>query len=599
MQNNLNIRGEPVQSVYSSFKKGQYIVNRRYQRKLVWARKEKQKFIDSIINHFPVPLFLGVVFQDSRKGLCFEILDGMQRLEAITSFIEGRFPVNGEYFDLGVISETMALRDRGVLKQNSPKMGRDACAAFLNYPLPISTTTYSSPENVDETFRRINTGGVRLSRHEVRQAGSIGEFPQLVRRCATYIRGDVSHRDIVDLQSMHEISLTYDDLDYGIKVSDTFWNRYHVLGADNILESRDEELIAHTVSTIIFGKDSPTSSSYLDRLYASGTAENTAANDQVLKLGVDYLYKSFCAVFDDLRKVFDTGEKNLAVHLYEGEAKNISKAYQVIFLAVYDLIINKNMKIKSPEKLNASLKGIASRCMPALFKDQKWLAGNRDQLVKSVRGVISDHFVASGAADPASKSWVENFETILHQSRTENVCYDFKVGCIPLSATARRESNNLTDIIKTLTAMHNSNTSSVYVVLGVSDREETARRHKSIHGGYYRKVNEFFVCGVGGEAAKYFKNIDGYQQFLYQSVENSPISEDVKRNILRNTLVIKYYDQDVVVMKMDRMKTPAHYDGKIFVRKMANTDSTPISTEQLFSFFEEFKAQGEQYPNSF
>ncbi len=77
MQNNLNIRGEPIQSVYSSFRKSQYVVNRRYQRKLVWKKHEKQRFIDSIIKQFPVPLFLGVSFHDIKKGTCFEILEGV------------------------------------------------------------------------------------------------------------------------------------------------------------------------------------------------------------------------------------------------------------------------------------------------------------------------------------------------------------------------------------------------------------------------------------------------------------------------------------------------------------------------------------------
>ena len=62
MQNNLNIRGEPIQAVYTNFRLGKFIVNRRYQRKLVWTLLEKQRFIDSLINQFPVPLFLGVSF---------------------------------------------------------------------------------------------------------------------------------------------------------------------------------------------------------------------------------------------------------------------------------------------------------------------------------------------------------------------------------------------------------------------------------------------------------------------------------------------------------------------------------------------------------
>lgn len=145
MQNNLNIRGEPVQTMYSNFRQDKFIVNRRYQRKLVWTLVEKQRFIDSLMNQYPVPLFLGVGFMHQTRGQCFEILDGMQRLEAITSFIEGSFSVTtGQYFDLSTIAETNKLLQEGKLIQKTPKLLFEDCNKILNYPLPISTSAYTS-----------------------------------------------------------------------------------------------------------------------------------------------------------------------------------------------------------------------------------------------------------------------------------------------------------------------------------------------------------------------------------------------------------------------------------------------------------------------
>ncbi len=59
-------------------------VNRKYQRKLVWSVKEKQSLIDSIIKKYPIPLIL-LAETDNNK---YEIIDGMQRLNAIFSFID-------------------------------------------------------------------------------------------------------------------------------------------------------------------------------------------------------------------------------------------------------------------------------------------------------------------------------------------------------------------------------------------------------------------------------------------------------------------------------------------------------------------------------
>lgn len=54
----LIVRGEAVERVYGNFNERRYVVNRRYQRKLIWTIEEKQNFIDSIIKGFPVPLIL-------------------------------------------------------------------------------------------------------------------------------------------------------------------------------------------------------------------------------------------------------------------------------------------------------------------------------------------------------------------------------------------------------------------------------------------------------------------------------------------------------------------------------------------------------------
>ena len=54
----LSIKGESIQSLYGSYLKETFLVNRRYQRKLVWTVEEKRSFIDSIVSGYPVPLVL-------------------------------------------------------------------------------------------------------------------------------------------------------------------------------------------------------------------------------------------------------------------------------------------------------------------------------------------------------------------------------------------------------------------------------------------------------------------------------------------------------------------------------------------------------------
>lgn len=82
----LTVKGESVERVYAQFAEERYLVNRRYQRKLIWTLEEKVSFVDSIARGYPVPIILLAEGTGIRRGK-MEIIDGMQRLNAITSFI--------------------------------------------------------------------------------------------------------------------------------------------------------------------------------------------------------------------------------------------------------------------------------------------------------------------------------------------------------------------------------------------------------------------------------------------------------------------------------------------------------------------------------
>jgi hypothetical protein len=50
----LTPRGMSVQEAYRLYKDDSFIVNRKYQRKLVWTVDEKEYLIDSVLNGFPI-----------------------------------------------------------------------------------------------------------------------------------------------------------------------------------------------------------------------------------------------------------------------------------------------------------------------------------------------------------------------------------------------------------------------------------------------------------------------------------------------------------------------------------------------------------------
>ncbi|MEO3715975.1 DUF262 domain-containing protein [Roseateles flavus] len=260
----LTVKGESVERVFGNYRAWRYIVNRRYQRKLVWTLDEKRRFIDSLLSGYPVP----IVLLAERKGTAgqgfFEIIDGMQRLNAVFGFIENEYAVNGHFFDLNTMAETKALLDAGEIKQREPLLPREACVAIASYTIPLSIYEFAGDGDVDEVFRRINSGGRKLSRQELRIAGSTGHFAQAVRYVASKVRGDVSSSDELPLNEMKKISITNKELEYGIDVDEVFWIKQGVLTKEQVRESRDEEVIADVLAFMILD-DKPPSRSEVKR----------------------------------------------------------------------------------------------------------------------------------------------------------------------------------------------------------------------------------------------------------------------------------------------------------------------------------------------
>jgi uncharacterized protein with ParB-like and HNH nuclease domain len=170
----LSIKGESIQSLYGSYLKEAFLVNRRYQRKLVWTVEEKRAFINSIVNGYPVPLIL-LAEVSTENGRKLEIIDGMQRMNAVMSFIDQEFDLEGEYFDLDTMADTKILKDNHLIEQKSDVMDRKVCAEIVRYQMPLSVFQESGERHIDEVFRRLNSGGKHLSRQELRQAGALSK----------------------------------------------------------------------------------------------------------------------------------------------------------------------------------------------------------------------------------------------------------------------------------------------------------------------------------------------------------------------------------------------------------------------------------------
>jgi hypothetical protein len=135
----LDSQPKSVQSIYSWYDEGKLFVNRRYQRKLVWTLPEKQKLVESILRKFPVPAILLA----GRDTGGYEIIDGLQRLHTLVSFIETAFPtLDHKYFDVSQFPTAKGRANEGGFKPSShnpdPWLVPREVSNFLDYSLAIS-----------------------------------------------------------------------------------------------------------------------------------------------------------------------------------------------------------------------------------------------------------------------------------------------------------------------------------------------------------------------------------------------------------------------------------------------------------------------------
>ncbi|REJ29252.1 GmrSD restriction endonuclease domain-containing protein [Caldibacillus debilis] len=585
IQRELSIRSESIQRIYNFYKNNLFFVNRRYQRKLIWTIEEKKKFIDSIIKGYPIPLILLAETKIEDK-IVFEIIDGMQRLNAITSFIEGEFDYDGYYFDLETMVESKSALDEQILTQKEPRLSRKYCEIFASYVLPLSVYSFTDERKIDEIFIRINSYGKHLSRQELRSAGTLGIFNELVRQISSKIRTDATHGDILSLNKMKEISITNTGLDYGISVEEIFWVKHNVLTKEMVREARDEELVADILAAIALPEIPPTSSDILDEYYGLKESERSQELEQALKrVGTERLMEQFIRTYDEIRNILNISGMNFRELIFKDRTQRLPRYFQIIFLAIHKLLFKENKEIYSYSELVNKLDGIANHIN--ITEGGNWSAANRIDNINAVVGIIQSCFKEKNSNDPATTKWLTEFESLLMQSKTEQALFDFKQGFTLLDGTNSFDFNSFSKIILTLTAMANNSPNTVgYICVGVCNNKKDMERVEAIYGVKPIHYREFYITGIGHEIIHLNKDLDSFYRWIIQEIKKQPISVECKDIICRNIRIIDYYDKDVLIFKIHSSKDPMIYNGKYYRRHGANVEEVP--PEEYPDFFRRF-----------
>ncbi len=586
------INGKTVERAYEDYRNGIYLVNRRYQRKLVWNKSEKEAFIDSLKNGYPVPLFLFSVneYKGKRRQ---EIIDGMQRLNAIFGFIENEFEIEGCYFDLSSTAMTKQLLDEKVLYQKKPVLDRTSCVNIASYELPFSSYDEDNPDIIDEVFRRINSNGKHLSRQEIRQAGATGEFAELVRVLSTKLRGDVSHEDVLLLEQMKGISIQQDGNGYGINADDVFWVKQNIIDKKDLRLSMDEEIVGDLVGAMVADTMPPSRVSVLDAYYYINKEEQDGrgykTEESIQIRGAENVSIQFLYIIDEIKKIFFEQDHTIIQHILDQKVYRGPRYFQSLFLALYELLIKKEMKIIDYNKVYEKLYNIADRTMVISGGGGAWSAKEKTDVVAKTVAILKPAFVERTEGDPMHYSYATEIETLLKQSKTENAQYDFKQGIHDL-ISGKRNDRLINKIFMTLTAMGNSEKNAVgYVLIGVADKFEDAEKISRKYNVENIKVGNFYITGIDGEVQEFYKgNYDAYFTQFKNILQQMPLDEHYRRQIGTKMRMVNYYDKSVIIIKIINDNGAVMYDNNYYTRTGANNDPKPVSAPEMPTFFAKF-----------
>lgn len=570
----LNSQPMSIQSIYSLYREGKLIVNRRYQRKLVWTLEEKQKLIESILNKYPIPAIL-IAESEDNKGQ-YEIIDGLQRLHAMMSFIEVAFKTTDDkFFNLDYFTTAKTYKEDGFFNaheyEKEQLLDSKQVSSILDYSMPMSIMRNATEAQVNDVFDRINTYGHRLSDQERRQAGVNSPFTDLVRDIACKLRGDVSDLTM-DLTRMPEVSidLPLNRHGYGVSADEVFWVKQGILRSVDLRDSMDEQCIADITACIVGKKIIKRSKDALDNIYSKGNEELRRIEDGLEVYGSDALNDEFLYCVDEIQKVANGAKlKDL---IYKKRSSNPFPAtFAVIFLAFHDLLIKSSKKISDYGGIKNAMHNLSERIKTT--KD----AGSTEEREKNIRAIkaqIEPFFVdTTDLKHVYGQHSTIDVDGVIRRSEIELPDYELKQGMLTLAPKNRKiDEKAVGKIINTICAIANNGPDKTgKLLIGVADKEEHAKTVKKLDGIEPLKVGKKYVVGVKREAKILNKTVEDYITIWKGRIGDSELSDELKKSVLSNLDYHDYYGLGLIIITIPPQRSESYVGTKAYWREGDST----------------------------
>ena len=145
-----------------------------FQRNFVWTVSQASKVVESILLGLPIPSVFLYREESTQKHL---IVDGLQRLTTLHSFMTGRFRHNNKVFSLKDVKSRFEGKTIDDLEPEDHRRFEDA---VIHAMIIQQTAPNDNNSSVFQIFDRLNSNGTPLQPQEMRAAVYHGEFQKLL-----------------------------------------------------------------------------------------------------------------------------------------------------------------------------------------------------------------------------------------------------------------------------------------------------------------------------------------------------------------------------------------------------------------------------------
>jgi Protein of unknown function DUF262 len=166
-----------VETIVGQLTRKNIDMNPRFQRRDAWGKGKKSRFIESIIVGLPIPQ---IVLAERKERGRYIVIDGKQRLLSLMQYTGNAEGPNNKFGLSGLDVRTDLSRKKFAHLDSDP--GREAdLNAFNNCTIrAVVIRNWPNTAFLHLVFLRLNTGTVKLSPQELRQALFPGNFSDFV-----------------------------------------------------------------------------------------------------------------------------------------------------------------------------------------------------------------------------------------------------------------------------------------------------------------------------------------------------------------------------------------------------------------------------------